>query len=119
MSRILLIDDETALLRLMTTYLSRLGYEVEGCSEVHSAEAVLANSSFDLIIADLSLFHGGARLAEIAAAAPDARVLVCSGSPFSVDSLPEQMHSRFAFLQKPFLPNMLASSIEELLAKEI
>jgi DNA-binding NtrC family response regulator len=47
------------------------------------------------------------------------RVLLCSGYPTAVDALPLEVQENFDVLQKPFLPNMLAKSIEELLNREI
>jgi len=36
-----------------------------------------------------------------------------------VDTLPKKIQVRFATLQKPFLPNMLAKAIEDLLERKI
>ena len=44
-------------------------------------------------------------------------ILLCSGYPFELASLPKPVQGRFAVLQKPFLPKMLASAVEELAAR--
>jgi DNA-binding NtrC family response regulator len=117
--RILLVDDEPALLRLMQTYLNRLGYDVEACSDAKSALEVFESKSFDLVVADVTLpDRSGQDMAiEMANEDPKLRVLVCSGYPVQMTSIPAGTRERFASLQKPFLPNMLASTIEGLLRK--
>ena len=43
--------------------------------------------------------------------------LVCSGSEFFTSTLPPGVRDRVGFLQKPFVPKMLAEAIERLLAQ--
>jgi hypothetical protein len=50
---------------------------------------------------------------------PTLKVLLSSGYPFAVDSLPEPVQGRVAFLQKPYLPNMLVKAVEELTQRSI
>jgi len=40
---------------------------------------------------------------------------VCSGSPFFIENLPNTLQQQVAFLQKPFIPKMLAEAVERLL----
>jgi DNA-binding NtrC family response regulator len=120
-TRILLVDDEPNLQRMMQTYLKQLGYDVEACSDATSAEEAFARSpnQFELIVADLTLPDGaGDQMAvKMAQADSKVRVLLCSGYPVDWSHVPNNLRTRFAELQKPFLPNMLASSIEKLLQK--
>ena len=120
-ARILLVEDELPLLQLLEKYIRRLGYEVEAHSQ-----AVLALDAFtatpvryDLVIADLGIpdMPGDTLLTRMLAVKPDLLYLICSGSPFFVASLPEQMRRQVVFLQKPFLPKMLSEAIEQLLAR--
>ena len=116
---ILLIDDEEALLRLMHLYLDRMGYKVFASGTADAALSILSDEKLhvDLAIIDLSLLPSRDVLIEIGDRYPSLRVLVCSGFPFDVSVLPERLHSRFASLQKPFLPDMLSESLEELLRR--
>ena len=118
-ARILLVDDEPALNKLMQTYLTRIGYTVDTAFTATDGLAAFNSSTepYDLIVADLTLPDGqGDEMAlEMVAKQPNLRVLVCSGYAFAIESLPEHARSRFSPLQKPFLPNMLAESIEDLL----
>jgi hypothetical protein len=53
-----------------------------------------------------------ARMLEIR---PEARILVCSGSPFFIENLPPGLRSQVGFLQKPFMPKMLSEAVQHLL----
>jgi DNA-binding NtrC family response regulator len=119
--RILLVDDEPALLRLMQTYLNRLGYVVEACLDGKSALAAFQREpdQFDLLVTDLMLddMSGQDMAIQMAGSNEKLRVLLCSGYPVQLNTLPETLRDRFATLQKPFLPNMLVTTIEKLLRK--
>ena len=121
-ARILLVDDEPPLLRLMHTYLTKLGYEVEACPDGKSASAAFdaAGGKFDLLVADVTLpdISGKDLAVEIASNNPGLRVLLCSGYPVQLSALPDGVRDRFAALDKPFLPNMLATSVEKLMKKK-
>ena len=59
-ARILLVDDEPQLLRLMQVYIEKLGYVVEACGNAASAQAAFTGNpeQFDLLIADVRLPDG-------------------------------------------------------------
>jgi DNA-binding NtrC family response regulator len=121
--RILLVDDEPALTRLMQMYLSRMGYTVDVSLLAGEALGLFeANPQvYKLVVADITLpdMAGNEMAVQMAERNPNLRILLCSGYPFAVDSLPEHMRDRFASLQKPFLPNMLAEAVEKLLQGHI
>ena len=54
-------------------------------------------------------------LTELNTRYPDLRILVCSGSPFFIENLPHTLQRQVAFLQKPFMPKMLAEAVQNLL----
>lgn len=116
---ILIVDDEPPLLRLMQAYLQRLGYEVTACPNATDGLSQMeANpGKYALVVADLSLpdMAGDAMAIRMAENNPALKVLLCSGYPFEVESLPASVRGRFSSLQKPFLPNMLAKEVEALL----
>jgi DNA-binding response OmpR family regulator len=122
-ARILLVDDEAAITRLMQTYLTRLGYHVDASLDATGAfELVKPGSTpYDLLVADLTLpdMPGQQMALRMAGENERLRILFCSGYPFSVDSLDKRVQSRSASLLKPFLPNMLAEAINELLNRTI
>lgn len=122
MTRILLVEDELALLHLLERYLRRLGFEVQTYSSSVEAlaEFEAAPSRYDLVIADLGLpeISGDKMLTRMLEIQPDLLILICSGSPFYVSNLPQAIGQRVGFLQKPFLPKMLSEEIEKLMAKK-
>ena len=118
-----MVDDEAALLKLMETFLGRMGYQVASNT---SASAALARfeadpGGFRLVVADLTMpeMSGEQMALRMVALNPKIRVLLCSGYPFDVRSLPEHVRGRFSVLQKPFVPKMLTGAVEELLNRPI
>lgn len=120
-TRILLVEDEPPLLDLIEKYLRRLGFEVE--THLKSREALrsfeAAPDRFGLVIADLGMpeVPGDKMLARMLEIRPDLRILVCSGSPFFIENMPDALQRQVAFLQKPFMPKMLADAVRELMDK--
>ena len=116
------MEDEPPLLQLIEKYLQRLGFEVEthlkSLDALRSFEA--APDRFSLVIADLGMpdMPGDTLLARMLEIRPGLRVLVCSGSPFFIEHLPESLQRQVAFLQKPFVPKMLAEAVQSLLGTE-
>jgi len=53
--RLLLVDDEEAILRPMSKYFRELGFTVVPARDVAEAEKALARDSFDLLILDIRL----------------------------------------------------------------
>ena len=114
---ILLVDDEASLVRLMKKYLERVGFNVDTAES--GAEAwekfERAGQSYALVIVDLTLpdIEGRELLRRMAVAKPELAAVVCSGSP--VDPA-DQILGRFRYLQKPFLPKMLAQVVNDALS---
>jgi DNA-binding NtrC family response regulator len=54
-TRILIVDDETALLLAISDYLTSHGFECECATEMAEAVALLANIPFDVVITDVYL----------------------------------------------------------------
>ncbi len=119
--KILLVEDEPPLLQLIDKYLQRLGFEVE--SYLKSFDALrsfeAAPQRYGLVIADLGMpdLPGDTLLTRMLEIRPDLRILVCSGSPFFIENLPQSLQQQVAFLQKPFVPKMLADAVQKLLQR--
>ena len=120
-ARILLVEDEPQLLELLQKYLRRLDFEVDAFSRAKDALGAFeaAVQRYDLVIADLGIpdMSGDTLLTRMLGLNPNLRVLICSGSPFSVSNLPAGTQNQVAFLQKPFAPKMLAEAIGGLLKR--
>jgi DNA-binding NtrC family response regulator len=113
------VEDEAALLQLLEKYLQRLGFEVETHLKSFDAlrEFEAAPERYGMVIADLGMpdMTGDTMLTRMLNIKPDLRVLVCSGSPFLIENLSRPLQQQVAFLQKPFVPRMLAEAVQNLL----
>ena len=111
--RLLLVEDELALADLLKKYLERLGYQVDACDHADAALALLEAHPEDyaLLITDLSLpdMSGDELLTRSRLHAPNLRAIIASGYPY------EPRVAGVEFLQKPFLPNLLAQAVERAL----
>ncbi len=121
-TRILLVEDEPPLLLLIEKYLQRLGFEVE--THLKSFDALSSFQAtpdrFGLVIADLGMpdMPGDTLLTRMLEIRPELRILVCSGSPFFIENLPDSLQRQVAFLQKPFMPKMLADAVQQLMGQK-
>jgi DNA-binding NtrC family response regulator len=111
-NRILVIDDEEPILYVMKEYFTTQAFEVDCARELEEAEALLANLSYAVVIADLRLtgIHGveGLELvAYVRERCPRTRIIILTayGSP-EVEQ--EAMQRGVdAFLRKPIpLPQL-------------
>ena len=104
-TRLLIVDDEAALIRLLGQYLQRTGYQVDTCEDAVKALALVhANpTGYAAIVTDLALpgMSGEELLDQARALAPELKGIITSGYAYT----PRQ--SDVVFLQKPFLPKAL------------
>lgn len=117
--RILLVEDESALLALLKRFLERNGHTVQACLCAEDAQSFVAPNaaSFpDILIVDHTL--PGISGSELAVAAlkacPTLRCLLCSGYPLDLTAIPPTLRPRVTILQKPYLPAELESAIGRL-----
>lgn len=120
--KILVVDDEAPLLKMMSLYLGRLGYSVatadtiEGALEkVEAAPAEFACAVLDATMPGLSMHDLALKLL---AANPNLRVLAASGYPVDMSDMTAQAPGRVDFLHKPFTPEMLAKAVRRMLAPQ-
>jgi DNA-binding response OmpR family regulator len=86
--RLLVVDDEETILFAIGRYFSRLGFTVDCARELEEAEALATCTSYDLVIADLSLSENGSTegleiIRYVRRTCPTARVILLTahGSP--------------------------------------
>lgn len=115
---ILLVDDERPLLALLQRFLERSGYRVDACETGADAleKCRVRPCPYTVAVLDLKLpdMPGLELLPRLLEAAPQLRVIVSSGTPFSASSLPAALRPRVRSLLKPFLPKELLETIAEL-----
>jgi DNA-binding NtrC family response regulator len=120
--RILIVDDEALLLKMMATYLGRLGYSVATANTTEKAWAEVEASPDAFAVAVLDATMPGIGLKALAlkmiTASPALRVLAASGYPMDLSALAAEAPGRVEFLQKPFTPEMLAAAVRRMLGAE-
>ncbi|HEY1755620.1 MAG TPA: response regulator [Bryobacteraceae bacterium] len=114
--RLLIVDDEPALLSLLERYLERLGYAVDVAATPQAALKRFESDPgrYACILTDLSLpgMTGEEMLERMRALRPGLRALISSGLPYQPQS------AGIGFLQKPYLPAMLVEALESVLGRE-
>jgi len=117
--QILLVDDETTILKMEKQMLERLGYQVVSCdNSLKALETFQATpDEFDVVITDMAMpnMPGDKLSAELIKLRPDIPILLCTG--FS-ERLPEEKAVSIGikgFLMKPIVRADLSKKIREVL----
>lgn len=102
-AKVLLVDDDTAVLRITKRRLERLGYAVTTCSSGSQALDCLARDSFDVMVSDVHMPGiGGLRLLRLVRERDlDLPIVLVTGNP-QVDSASAAIeYGAFQYLTKP------------------
>jgi CheY-like chemotaxis protein len=119
--RILLVDDEPAIVRLCEIILRQLGYSVHASTDPAEIKALFEEDPYryDLVISDMTMpYMTGDRLAEeFIRLRPDVPIIVCTG--FSEKISPEKAEELGIkeLIQKPIMKNDLARTVRRILDK--
>ena len=110
-ARLLVVDDEPALLNLLRRFLEKAGYNVVPSPSGEDALSLFtaAPETFAMVITDLTMegMGGEELVAKIREVRPRIPALFMSGYPH----VPVVANS--GFLQKPFLPEMLTAAVKK------
>ncbi len=112
---ILIIDDEPAVLRLLTSMLTSRSVSLLSASRPSEALRLYGAQTVDLLIADINMpeMDGIALTARVLDQQPETAVLLISGA---YEEMPDAVTSpRVRFLKKPFFPSELLARMRELL----
>ncbi len=116
--RILVVDDDSAVLNFMDKILTRAGFKVSCLSNLGQARQALTEDSFDLVLTDLYLGDTslGYEVAEMASAMrPPLPVILVTGRP-SFDSAHEALRSRISeIVVKPIDGNELVQACNKII----
>jgi DNA-binding NtrC family response regulator len=114
--RILIVDDDAGLLRLMDAYLSRLGYRVECCLNASQAWVLMKAdpAAYSGALVDLNMpgMRGEELVRRILESNAAIRLVVVSGHPGGQSAVEKLDGNRVRFLLKPFAPNELADAFK-------
>ena len=112
--RVLLVDDETALLEVWGEILSAAGWTVETASNGARALEILLRGSFDTIMTDIDMpgLDGLALLRAIRTRDLDVPVVLMTGHPRTETAIEAVEQGALRYLVKPFSADTLTSAVE-------
>jgi len=115
---VLLVEDETALCRMLQSVLQRSGYRVMNAASGPEALAIAGahTGAIDILVTDVIMpgMNGVVLAQNVAGLRPDTRVLLMSGYTHDVVGK-ALMGSDRPFIQKPFTPVAFLAKIREVL----
>ena len=112
--KILLVDDDPGLLRLLSIRLRAERYDVEAVESAHKALEVLHRFRPDLVITDLRMdkMDGIGLLKELQSRSPGLRVLIITAHGTIPDAVTATQSGAFGFLTKPIDKDELMETVE-------
>jgi DNA-binding NtrC family response regulator len=121
-AKILIVDDEPALLKMMGLYLKRVGYQVtafdgsdRAWAEVEATAGELAAAVLDATLRGMST---EALALKLLAGNPSLCVVVASGYPVDMSAMEAAGPGRVSFVQKPFTAEALVRTLRRLIGPE-
>lgn len=119
--RLLVVEDETAILYALELYFRSLGFEVDTATEREEAESLLSHRPYGVVIADLRLSDSeGTEGLEVVSAvrrsAPATKTILLTAYGSSEVELEAKRRGVDVLLHKPQPLSAIASVIDSLLA---
>jgi two-component system response regulator GlrR len=113
--KILIIDDDPSLLRLLSIRLSAAGYEVESAASAKIALGILQNFIPEVVISDLRMegMDGMALFEQIRIQHPNIPVVIMTAHGTIPDAINATKQGVFSFLTKPFESQELLDTVEQ------
>ena len=118
MTRVLLIDDETIILHVLTSYLKAWNFEVTAISDNRkAAETIKSKEQFDIMISDIRMFPiNGIELLKLSKEIrPEMPVILVTGFGSKETFKQAEELGAFRCLSKPFEPSALLETVQEAL----
>jgi DNA-binding NtrC family response regulator len=121
-ARILLVDDDQSLLKMMRIYLGRVGFNVTVSSGTEEAWQTFEASPDEFAVAVLDGSMPGLRMEDLATRMlhtnPRLCVIAASGYPLDMTAVEAVAQGRTMFLQKPFSTAMLTAAVRRMIAAQ-
>ena len=113
--KILIVDDDPSLLRLLSIRLSAAGYEVESAASAKIALGTLQNFIPEVVISDLRMegMDGMALFEQIRIQHPNIPVVIMTAHGTIPDAINATKQGVFSFLTKPFESQELLDTVEQ------
>lgn len=116
MTKILLVEDDKAIVSNLTEFLTKEGFEVKSTSGQSSALALLDNERFDLVLLDISLSDGsGYTVCKAVKADYHIPVIFLTASGDEYSTVAGFDLGADDYIPKPFRPRELVSRIKNIL----
>ena len=111
MRRVLVVDDDRSIVRMMRLTLRTSGFDVETAHDGAEALQKIVDKHPDVIVLDLQMpvMDGESLLRELRVRGIDTPVVVVSGAHWRYDC---HAHGADAYLPKPFPPDVLIKTVE-------
>ncbi len=115
--KILLVDDDPGLLRLLSIRLRAEGYDIEAVDSAQNALAILSRFAPDLVITDLRMdkMDGIGLLKELQSRSPGLRVVIVTAHGTIPDAVAATQGGAFGFLTKPIDKDELLATVDKAL----
>jgi len=115
--QILIVEDDIAFGKMITSFLERKGYQVKTCANGKSARVQLERQVYDLLITDLQLpdDNGLELLAYRKLVSPNTEVIVMTGYAEVTTAVEAIKKGALDYISKPFRPDELIMVIEQAL----
>jgi len=120
MKKILIIDDDLSICKILSKFLQKSGYEVATALSGKQALLLLKKQSFDLVVCDYNLgdINGLQILSKINELYPQSIVIFISGYGNIQTAVDLVKEGAYHFLTKPLYPDIILKTIEEALSQK-
>jgi DNA-binding NtrC family response regulator len=118
MARLVVVEDEPQVLVLAESILAEAGHEAKTAADAAQALALLrTDESYDILFVDVNLGEqqSGMALASEAVQMRKALRVIYTSAEILTDGMKELMVDGSIFLPKPYVPNILLQSVEQLM----
>jgi len=119
--RILVVEDEAGVLRVIIRILGKNGYVVFGVANAKEAQDIFKREkgNFDLVFSDITLpdKNGIELVDELISLNPDIHILISSGYTDDKSQLQTMREKGFKFIQKPYSSSDLLKVIRKAIEK--
>jgi len=116
--RLLVVEDDPAILSLFVAYLEKDGYQVAGAATAASAEAMVKKQDFDLILLDLGLpDEDGLVVARRIRASSTTPLVFVTQRASDADKIAGLELGADDYVTKPFNPRELSARVRNILAR--
>ncbi len=117
MHKILVVDDDASLRRILEYNLSQEGYEVVTAVDGETAIAALDSSRFDVVLTDIKMpgMDGMDLLSEVKSRAPDTQVIVITAFGTIEMAVEAMKAGAFEYVTKPFNRDELKITVQKAL----